>query len=72
MGYLEVHYTKKGKLRASLFRMEKLIEIVKNVDVVVSGSVVDINRVAFGLGKKIVNLRIIYRLNPHSLYFNLN
>ena len=44
-----------GKLKTSLFRMEKLIEIVKNVDVVVSGSVVDINRVAFGLGKKIIN-----------------
>jgi len=44
-----------GKLKASLYRMEKLVEIVKNVDVVVSGSVVDINRVAFGLGKKIVN-----------------
>ena len=44
-----------GKLKASIFRMEKLIEIVKNVDVVVSGSVVDINRVAFGLGKKIIN-----------------
>ena len=48
-----------GKLRASLFRMEKLIEIVKNVDVVVSGSVVDINRIAFGLGKKIVNFNDI-------------
>lgn len=47
--------TLEGKLKSSLFRMEKLIEIVKNVDVVVSGSVVDINRVAFGLGKKIVN-----------------
>ena len=44
-----------GKLKASIFRMEKLIEIVKNVDIVVSGSVVDINRVAFGLGKKIIN-----------------
>ena len=44
-----------GKLKASLYRMENLIEIVKNVDVVVSGSVVDINRVAFGLGKKIIN-----------------
>ena len=48
-----------GKLKSSLFRMEKLIEIVKNVDVVVSGSVVDINRVAFGLGKKIVNFEDI-------------
>ena len=44
-----------GKLKASLYRMDKLTEIVKNVDVVVSGSVVDINRVAFGLGKKVIN-----------------
>jgi len=44
-----------GKLKASIYRMQKLINIVKNVDIVVSGSVVDINRVAFGLGKKIVN-----------------
>ena len=51
--------TLEGKLKSSLFRMEKLIEIVKNVDVVVSGSVVDINRVAFGLGKKIVNFEDI-------------
>ena len=46
-----------GKLKASIERQTKLIEIVKkyNVEVVVSGSVVDINRVAFGLGIKIVN-----------------
>jgi len=44
-----------GKLKSSLYRIEKLIEIVKNVDVVVSGSVVDINRVAFGLGIPIYN-----------------
>jgi len=44
-----------GKLRASLYRMEKLVEIVKHTDIVVSGSVVDINRVAFGLGIPIYN-----------------
>ena len=44
-----------GKLKASLERMTKLINIVKNVDTVISGSVVDVNRVAFGLGKKIIN-----------------
>lgn len=44
-----------GKLKTSIHRTKKLIDIVKNVDVVVSGSVVDVNRVAFGLGKKVVN-----------------
>jgi len=46
-----------GKLKASIDRQIKLIEIVKkyNVKVVVSGSVVDINRVAFGLGVKVIN-----------------
>jgi len=46
-----------GKLRASIKRQTKLIDIIKkhNVEVVVSGSVVDINRVAFGLGIKVIN-----------------
>jgi len=46
-----------GKLKASIDRQTKLMEIIKkyNINVVVSGSVVDINRVAFGVGLKIVN-----------------
>jgi len=46
-----------GKLKASIYRQTKLIEVIKkyNVQVVVSGSVVDINRVAFGLGVKVIN-----------------
>jgi len=46
-----------GKLKASIDRQTKLIEIIKkhNVKVVVSGSVVDINRVGFGLGLKVIN-----------------
>jgi hypothetical protein len=46
-----------GKLRASLDRQRKLIEVIKNyeVDTVVSGSVVDVSRVGFGLGKEVVN-----------------
>jgi len=46
-----------GKLRASIERQTKLIDIIKkhNVEVVVSGSVVDINRVAFGLGISVYN-----------------
>jgi hypothetical protein len=46
-----------GKLKASIERQTKLIEIIKkyNVKVVVSGSVVDINRVGFGLGIKVIN-----------------
>jgi predicted glycosyltransferase len=46
-----------GKLKASIDRQTKLIEIIKkyNVKTVVSGSVVDINRVAFGLGLKVIN-----------------
>ena len=46
-----------GKLKASIKRQTELIEIIKkyNIEVVVSGSVVDINRVAFGLGIKIIN-----------------
>lgn len=45
------------KLLFSLKRQEKLIEIIKkyNIKKVVSGSVVDINRVAFGLGIPIIN-----------------
>jgi len=45
------------KLLFSLERQKKLIEIVKkyNVKKVVSGCVVDINRVAFGLGIPIIN-----------------
>ncbi|AEA34605.1 DUF354 domain-containing protein [Hippea maritima] len=56
-----------GKLRASLYRMEKLIEIVKNVDAVISGCVVDVNRVAFGFGIPVYNFYDIplsdYRTN---------
>jgi len=46
-----------GKLKASIKREEELIKIVKNnnVKAVVSGSVVDINRVGFGLGVRVVN-----------------
>jgi predicted glycosyltransferase len=49
--------TLEGKLKASIDRQVKLIEIVKkyNVKKVVSGSVVDINRVAFGLGIDVIN-----------------
>ena len=51
-----------GKLKASIERQTKLIEIIKkyNVQVVVSGSVVDINRVAFGLGIKVINFNDMY------------
>jgi predicted glycosyltransferase len=46
-----------GKLKASIDRQIELIEIVKkyNIKKVVSGSVVDINRVAFGLGIDVIN-----------------
>ena len=49
--------TLEGKLKASIDRQTKLIEIVKkyNVKTVVSGSVVDINRVGFGMGLKVIN-----------------
>ena len=58
-----------NKLRASIERMEKLIDIVKskNIDIVISGSVVDAVRVGFGLGLKVVNFYDIplsdYRTN---------
>jgi len=50
-----------GKLKASIDRQIKLIEIIKryNIKVVISGSVVDINRVAFGLGIKVINFNDI-------------
>ena len=46
-----------GKLKASLYRQKKLIEIIKKykINKVVSGCVVDINRVAFGLGIENIN-----------------
>ena len=46
-----------NKLKASLFRQEKLIEIIKKykINKVISGCVVDINRVAFGLGIENIN-----------------
>ena len=46
-----------GKLKASINRQSKLIEIIKknNIDTVISGSVVDINRVGFGLGLRVIN-----------------
>jgi len=46
-----------GKLRASLYRQEKLIDIVKkyNVKKIISGSVVDATRVGFGLGLEVIN-----------------
>ena len=51
----------KGKLEASLYRQNRLIEIVEKHDIkcVLSGSVVDINRVAFGLGIPIINFQDI-------------
>jgi predicted glycosyltransferase len=49
--------TLEGKLKASIDRQIELIEIVKeyNIKKVISGSVVDINRVAFGLGIDVIN-----------------
>jgi len=46
-----------GKLKASIDRQTKLIDVLKhnNVKKVISGSVVDITRVAFGLGIPIYN-----------------
>ena len=50
-----------GKLRASLYRETQLIDIIKkyNIKTVISGSVVDINRVGFGLGLKVINFNDI-------------
>jgi len=46
-----------NKLKASLFRQKKLIEIIKKykINKTISGCVVDINRVAFGLGIENIN-----------------
>jgi len=46
-----------GKLKASLYRQEKLIDIVKryNIKKIISGSVVDAVRVGFGLGLRVIN-----------------
>jgi predicted glycosyltransferase len=46
-----------GKLLSSLDRQRKLFEIIKKyqVNAVVSGNVVDVNRVAFGLGIEVIN-----------------
>ena len=46
-----------GKLKASLYRQKKLIEIIKKykINKIVSGCVVDANRVAFGLGIENIN-----------------
>jgi len=53
--------TLEGKLKASIDRQTKLIDIIKdnNIKIVVSGSVVDINRVGFGLGLKVINFNDI-------------
>jgi predicted glycosyltransferase len=46
-----------GKLKASIDRQLKLINIIKryNVNTIISGSVVDASRVGFGLGKRVIN-----------------
>ena len=46
-----------GKLKASINRQQQLINIIKkhNITKIVSGSVVDANRVGFGLGIDIIN-----------------
>ncbi len=46
-----------GKLKASLYRQNKLIRIIKKhkIQKVISGCVVDANRVAFGLGIENIN-----------------
>jgi len=49
--------TLEGKLQASIDRQIKLMDIINTykIDTVVSGSVVDISRVGFGLGKEVIN-----------------
>jgi predicted glycosyltransferase len=46
-----------GKLKASIDRQLKLIDIINkhNIDTIISGSVVDATRVGFGLGKRVIN-----------------
>ena len=60
-----------GKLHASIDRQLKLIEVIKNHNIskVISGSVVDITRVAFGLGIPIYNFYDI-PLSDHTTNFN--